>query len=61
MVGNLISIFILSRITGQSFFDSLLIALTTIDTIFIFFTVIDYSLARGMRIYLLNEYIVLEI
>merc|ERR1719270_1335095 len=46
MVGNLISIFILSRITGQSFFDSLLIALTTIDTIFIFFTVIDYSLAR---------------
>lgn len=46
IVGNVTSIFILSKIAAQSFFDSLLIALTSIDTIFIFFTVVDYSLAR---------------
>ena len=51
IVGNVTSIFILSKIAAQSFFDSLLIALTSIDTIFIVFTVIDYSFARGKHIY----------
>ena len=50
IVGNVTSIFILSKIAAQSFFDSLLIALTSIDTIFIVFTVIDYSFARGKHI-----------
>ena len=51
IVGNVTSIFILSKIAAQSFFDSLLIALTSIDTIFIVFTVIDYSFARGKHIH----------
>jgi hypothetical protein len=40
------SIFILTKLQGQNFFDSLLIALTTIDIIFIIFTIVDYTLAR---------------
>ena len=47
IIGNVTSIFILSKLQTNNFFDSLLIALTTIDTIFIIFTIVDYSLARG--------------
>ena len=50
IIGNVTSIFILSKLAAQSFFDSLLIALTSIDTIFIVFTVIDYSFARGIQL-----------
>ena len=46
-MGNITSIFVLAKMAGQNFFDSLLIALTTIDTVFIIFTIVDYSLARG--------------
>jgi len=46
IIGNVISIFILSKLQAHNFFDSLLIALTTIDIIFIIFTIVDYSLAR---------------
>ena len=47
IIGNVTSIFILSKLQTNNFFDSLLIALTIIDTIFIIFTIVDYSLARG--------------
>ena len=47
VIGNVTSIFVLAKMAGQNFFDSLLIALTTIDTVFIIFTIVDYSLARG--------------
>ena len=48
--GNVTSLIILSKLAAQSFFDSLLIALTSIDTVFIIFTVIDYSFARGIKL-----------
>ena len=47
MIGNITSIFILFKMASTSFFDNLLLALTCIDTIFIIFSVVDYSLARG--------------
>ena len=50
IIGNVTSIFILSKLAAHSFFDSLLMALTSIDTIFIVFTVIDYSFARGIKL-----------
>ena len=50
IIGNVTSLFILSKLAAQSFFDSLLIALTSIDTVFIIFTVIDYSFARGIKL-----------
>ena len=46
IIGNVTSIFILTKLQAHNFFDSLLIALTTIDIIFIIFTIVDYSLAR---------------
>ena len=57
IVGNVTSIFILSKLAAQSFFDSLLLALTSIDTIFIVFTVIDYSFARGNYFIPTTEYV----
>ena len=47
MIGNITSIFILFKMASTSFFDNLLLALTFIDTIFIIFSIVDYSLARG--------------
>ncbi|XP_023345153.1 FMRFamide receptor [Eurytemora carolleeae] len=46
IIGNIISVIILSRQSTSSSFNSLLIALEAFDTIFILFTIMDYSLAR---------------
>ena len=58
MLGNITSIFILFKMVSTSFFDNLLLALTCIDTIFIIFSIVDYSLARGKYYckYLIVEY-----
>ena len=52
IIGNVTSIFILFKLS--SFFDSLLLVLTAIDTIFIILSIVEYSLARGMSSSLLE-------
>ena len=47
LFGNILSIIVISRIQITTFFDSLFITLCSVDSIFILFTIVDYSLARG--------------
>ena len=47
IIGNLTSVYVFWKMATQNFFDSLIIALTAFDTIFIIFTIVDYSFARG--------------
>ena len=53
LVGNVLSILVLSSKEMNNFFNRLLIALTIFDSIFILFVILDYSFVRG----LLNRWI----
>ena len=48
ILGNITSILVLAKLQTHNLFDSLLIALTIVDIIFIFFTIVDYAMARGL-------------
>ena len=48
LVGNVLSIIVLSCKEMNNFFNRLLIALTIFDSIFIFFVILDYSFVRGL-------------
>jgi hypothetical protein len=47
LLGNLLTVYVLSRHSMRNSFNHLLIVLSCLDTIFILFTILDYSLARG--------------
>jgi hypothetical protein len=52
LLGNLLTVYVLSRHSMRNSFNHLLIVLSCLDTIFILFTILDYSLARGKSSFL---------
>ena len=55
LVGNLLSILVLSAHQMKNSFNKLLIALAIFDCVFIIFVVLDYSAIRGNIDIVLND------